>query len=394
MISTSRRADAIQLPIIPVVADWIRAHPGTLSLGQGVAGYGPPPEAWDEIRRLDREPLLHRYQPVGGLPELVDALQNDLARRLGIRPDPARDLMITAGANAAFLQVILAICDPGDEVILPLPYYFNQEMALAVASVRPVLVPSNAGYLPDVERLGAAVSARTRAIVTVSPNNPSGSVYPPALLRDINSLCGDRGLFHISDETYERFTFDGNSHASPSSLPGAERHTISLFSFSKTYGFASWRVGCAVFPVLLREALRKIQDTHIICPPVISQLAALGCLRAGDAWVAGRIQEVAAIRHEVLHRLREAADVLCPGPAEGAFYLLVRIDTALEGTELTRRLIADHLVAVIPGSAFGITEGCTLRVAYGALTPETARAGIARLVEGVLTATSKGGASR
>lgn len=390
-ISPSRRAAAVQLPIIPVVADWIRSHPGTLSLGQGVAGYEPPPEAWRELERLHREPLLHRYQPVGGLPELVEGLQTKLARVNGIRVGSGADvasetgLMVTAGSNAAFLQIILAICDPGDEVILPVPYFFNQEMALTMTGVRPVLVPGGADHQPDPDRIAAAITSRTRAVVTVSPNNPSGAVLDEAALREINRRCAERGIHHISDEAYEAFVHDGARHVSPGAFADAAGHTISLFSFSKAYGFASWRIGYAVVPATLLEPLRKIQDTNLICPPVVSQLAALGCLRAGDAWVADRVREVSAVRERVLEGLRDIDDLAEFGAPRGAFYVLLRLRTRADPLELTRRLIAEHRVAVIPGSAFGFgpDDPCHLRVAYGALERATATEAIGRLTQGL-----------
>ena len=379
----SARAMALQLPIIPQVAAWIREFPGTLSLGQGIAGYPPPVEAQAEIRRLASEPLLHRYQAVAGLPELVDALRQTLSRRQGPSVADHRSLMITAGANAGFLQVIHAITDPGDEVLLPVPCFFNHEMAVAMSGARPVLVRSDSRLHPDPEAIAAAITPRTRAVVTVSPNNPTGAVFPEAVLREINDLCGRRGLYHISDETYDRFVYEGARHVSPATFPGASEYTITLSSFSKTYGFASWRVGWALFPAVLDEAMTKIQDTNLICPPVVSQLAALGCLRAGEAWVEDRVREMAATRQRVLAGLAGLEGRVTVVPAEGAFYAMLQVRTPLVSLELTRRLIAEHRVAVIPGSAFGLHGECFLRVAFGALDPGRVEEAIGRLVAGL-----------
>lgn len=379
----SARACAVSAPIIPQVADWIRTHPGTLSLGQGVAGYPPPSEVWQEVERLRSEPLMNRYQPVGGLPQLIDSLEDKLRVCNGMPATPDRSVMVTAGANAAFQQVILAICDPGDDVILPLPWYFNQEMALTLASVRAVAVRSNDRYLPDVNAIRQAITSRTRAVVTVSPNNPTGAVYSRDCLQEINDLCRERGLFHISDETYEAFTFDGARHVSPGGFPGATSHTVSLFSFSKAYGLASWRIGYVAFPTVLLDSMRKIQDTLLICPPVVSQFAALGCLKAGESWLAGRMNEVRKTRERVLEGLRGLEPMATIGPADGAFYVFLRLNYSGDVMELTRRLIAEHGVAVIPGTAFGLTKDPCLRVAYGALTPDTAKDGVGRLVRGL-----------
>ncbi|MFO1461791.1 MAG: pyridoxal phosphate-dependent aminotransferase [Verrucomicrobiota bacterium] len=380
---TSGRARSVQAPIIPQVAEWIRSHPGTLSLGQGIAGYPPPPEALAEVARLHTEPQLHRYQPVEGLPELLEALWIKLSRDNGIRPGPDQVLMVTAGANVAFQQIILALCDPGDEVILPLPYYFNQDMALALANVRTVCVPGDRRLHPDVDALSRAITPRTRAIVTVSPNNPTGAVYPEETLRAVNELCQSRGLLHISDETYEDFTHDGIRHLSPGSFPGASGHTVSLFSLSKAYGFASWRMGYVVYPAELRDAMRKIQDTLLICPPVVSQLAAIGCLKAGKPWLRERLASVADVRHRVLAQLEGLHDLAQWPAADGAFYVYLRLPGGGDPMDLARRLIEHHRVAVIPGTAFGETRECTLRVAYGALTPEGAEEGLSRLVGGL-----------
>ncbi|MCX6951848.1 MAG: aminotransferase class I/II-fold pyridoxal phosphate-dependent enzyme, partial [Verrucomicrobia bacterium] len=246
----SVRLRTTQTPIIPVVADLIRAHPGTISLGQGVVNYGPPRAALEQIARFLAEPGNHKYQPVSGIPALVAAIEEKLAAENGIPIGPAHGnrTMVTAGGNQAFMNAVLAIADPGDEFILPTPYYFNHEMAVTMASCRPVLVPTDANHQLDLAALRAAITPRTRAILTVSPNNPTGAVYPEAALRAVSALCAEHGLFHLHDEAYEYFTYEGARHFSPASIPGSAAHTVSLFSMSKAYGFASWRIGWVVYP--------------------------------------------------------------------------------------------------------------------------------------------------
>jgi aspartate/methionine/tyrosine aminotransferase len=383
----SRRLQAVQTPIIPVIAELIRASPGTISLGQGVVNYGPPPAASVQIARFLSEPENHKYQATSGLPDLVEALTRKLSSENGVETGTGHGnrLMVTAGGNQAFFNAALAILDPGDEVILPVPYYFNHEMAIGMANARPVLVPTDENYQLDVDAIRAAITPRTRAILTVSPNNPSGAVYPEAALRAVNALCAEHGLFHISDEAYEYFTYDEARHFSPASIPGAAAHTISLYSMSKAYGFASWRIGWVVFPETLEAAMRKIQDTVIICPPVISQYAALGALSEGRAFVQQKVKKLAKTRAMVKSELsvlqqEGLADV--PNAA-GALYYLLRLKSSLAPLDYARRLIEEHRVAVIPGDAFGLTQGCHLRVAYGALQAETAAEGVGRLVAGV-----------
>ena len=383
----SNRLRAVQTPIIPAIADLIRANPGTISLGQGVVNYGPPGVVEAEIARFLAEPDNHKYQGTAGLPSLLDRITEKLARDNGFHVGAAHGngVIVTAGGNQAFLNTALAILDPGDEVILPVPYYFNHEMAIAMANARPVLVPTDADFQLDLDAIRAAITPRTRAIVTVSPNNPSGVVYPESALRAVNALCTETGLFHISDEAYEYFTYDGARHFSPASIPGAQAHTISLYSMSKAYGFASWRIGWMVFPAVLEPALRKIQDTLIICPPVIAQYAAAGALAAGPSFVREKVAALAKTRAMVQRELAalEADGLAEVPPAEGAFYYLLRINSDLAPLPYVTRLIREHKVAVIPGDAFGLDRGCSLRVAYGALQPATATKGMGRLVQGI-----------
>lgn len=380
----SLRVRAVQAPIIPIVADLIRSCPGTISLGQGVVNYGPPPAAQERIAEFLANPANHKYQGVAGLPDLIAAIQAKLAAENGITVDTASRVIVTVGGNQAFMNAVLAIADPGDEFILPTPYYFNQEMAVTLANCRPVLVPTDREYQLDVAALRAATTPRTRAIVTVSPNNPTGAVYREADLREVNRLCAERGLYHIHDEAYEYFTYDGVKAFSPASLSGSAGHTISLYSLSKSHGFASWRIGWMVIPAHLEAAIRKIQDTLLICPPVISQYAALGALRAGRPYVAEKLRDLARVRTSVQRALTQIPGCEVP-PVAGAFYFLLRLATPLDPMTVTERLVREHGVAVIPGNAFGLTQGCHVRVAYAALPEAAILEGIGRLTTGLTT---------
>jgi aspartate/methionine/tyrosine aminotransferase len=380
--TSSRRANGVQLPIIPTVAGWIAETPGAISLGQGVAYYGPPPQAMQVLDRFSSTPGSHPYKPDAGLPELRKAFEEKLRTENGIDAPFERRIIVTAGANQAFFNAVLAICDPGDEVVLLTPYYFNHEMAIALASCRAVCVPTDGNFHPRVGAIEAALTPRTRAIVTVSPNNPTGVVYSRETLSEINRLCSRRGIYHISDEAYEYFTYDGAAHFSPGSL-GGEDHTISLYSFSKAYGMASWRVGFLVAPAHLFDDLIKIQDTVIICAPAVSQAVALEALRIGRGYCHRHLESIARVRQQVLERLSSVPDLLTIPPSQGAFYFLAKVRTSMGDLPLTERLVRNHKVAVIPGGTFGVTEGCCLRIAYGSLKLETAIEGVDRLTEGL-----------
>jgi aspartate/methionine/tyrosine aminotransferase len=379
----SLRMQSVQTPIIPVVGEWIRANPGTISLGQGVAWYGPPPEAAEYIRRFLADGQNHKYKLVQGIPELLEAIERKLAADNGIRIGNDQRIVVTAGANMGFVNAVLAITDPGDEIILNLPYYFNHEMAITMADCKAVCVPTDENYQLRPDLLERAITGRTRAVVTISPNNPTGCVYPEESLRQVNEICRRHDLYHISDEAYEYFTYDGARHFSPGAIEGSSSHTISLFSLSKAYGFASWRIGWMVIPERLFTPVRKIQDTILICPPVVSQWAAVGAMRAGRAYCETKLCVTREVRRLVLQRLQEARDLVTVPRADGAFYFLLRIRTDMDPMRLAQRLIEEYRVAVIPGTTFGIRDQCLLRVGYGALEEQTASQGIGRLVQGL-----------
>jgi aspartate/methionine/tyrosine aminotransferase len=377
-----RTITSVQTPIIPVIGEWMRNTPGTLSLGQGMVSYPPPTAALQAIRDFGTRAEDHLYgSPLGNesLLELIEAKlnnENHMDCASGYR------VMVTAGSNMAFLNILLAVADPGDEIILPLPYYFNQEMAVRMLNCTPVPVPTDAHYQLQLDALRAAITEKTRAIVTVSPNNPSGAVYPEAALRAVNQLCREHDLYHISDEAYEYFTYDSARHFSPGSISGAEHHTISLYSLSKAYGFASWRVGYMVIPEALLPSLLKVQDTNLICPPLITQNAAIGALETGSSYCKTRLQQLAKIRTQVTAHLQSLSGVQVIA-TEGAFYFLLKLDTEKNDLQLVKSLISDFKIAVIPGCAFGLNDGCYLRVSYGMLDGDTANIAMHRLIDGL-----------
>ncbi len=383
VLTASRRLQHVQTPIIPEVAAWINSSPGTLSLGQGVVFYPPPEAALQRARQVGNDFAYHIYGDVTGIPELRTAITTRLEQENGIAISAERRIVVTAGSNMAFLNAILAITDPGDEVILLKPYYFNHEMAITMLGCNAVCVDCDDDYQPDLDAISAAIGKRTRAIVTVSPNNPTGAVYPEPVLTAINHLCREKGLFHISDEAYEYFTWDGDQHFSPASIPGAEQYTIALYSLSKAFGFASWRIGYMLIPAELESAVTKVQDTNLICATRVSQEAAVAALQTGRAYCDDQRQQIEIVRESMLAGFTSLADVCELPRTTGAFYFLAKLHTELTALSVVQRLIKEHGIAVIPGETFGLHNACYLRIAYGALTPDKARPAIDRLVNGI-----------
>ena len=386
MKTASNRINGVQTPIIPTIAAMVRANPGTISLGQGVVSYGPPADAVAALPSLMADPALNKYQAVTGIAPLVDAIKGKLLAENGYRVDGQSEIMVTAGSNSAFLTAVLAIADPGDELILPTPYYFNQEMAIRMCGCTPVLVPTRSDWQLDIDALARAITPRTRAIVTLSPNNPTGAVYPEQDLRAVNALCAQHGIYHFSDEAYEYFTYEGARHFSPASIPGAHEHTLSFYSFSKNYGMASWRVGYVVYPLALSEAMNKVQDTNLICAPVASQLLAAESLKKGRAIVDPQIDALARVRRTVHESLASLGDLIEFPRTEGAFYVLMKLPGVDDALAFNRAMVERHKVATIPGFAFGLTDTKTAnyqRLSYGALDAASVAEGVQRFVAAV-----------
>ena len=383
------RMEGVDTPIIPTIAAFVRNNPGTISLGQGVVNYGPPPQAIAALPSLMGDGSLHKYLGVSGHPGFIEAIHNKLAQENQIKLGTDAMVMVTAGSNMAFLNSVLAVADPGDEFILPMPFYFNQEMAIRMCGCIPVPVPTHADWSLDVAAMAAAITPRTRAILTVSPNNPTGAVYSEASLRAVNALCAQHGIYHFSDEAYEYFTYEGAKHFSPASIPGAMKHTLSFYSMSKNYGMASWRVGYVVFPANLFDAMNKVQDTNLICAPMPSQLLALEALKLGRNWVEPKVKALSEVRQTVYKTLEDLGDLVQFPQTQGAFYVLMKLPGLAQGIqaiEFNRVMTEKFKVASIPGFAFGLTntqEANYQRLSYGALEAASVAEGVQRYVAAV-----------
>lgn len=370
---------AVQPPVIQELHEAFT--PDTLSLAQGVPFFPPPKKALSTLGRRLKEQKYHIYSGDAGLPELRWALTEKLREENGLEL-LAEQVMVTAGANQAFVNAALAVAEAGDEMILLAPYYFNHEMALRMLGIEPVIVPCGPDYLPDPQTVREAVGPRTRALVTISPNNPTGAVYPKALLQELNRLCGDLGIFHISDETYEYFTHREEPHHSPGA--GTDyQNTINLYSFSKAYGMSGWRLGYMSYPAELHPELLKIQDTFVICASVASQLLGLECLKLGRAYLEPHLPRLRAARKVMLELAGDLEGLTGIPDASGGYYLYLQVDSLLSGREMAFHLLKRHDLAVVPGDAFGSTDGCYLRLSYGTVSPEDAGEGMRRLAAGI-----------
>jgi aspartate/methionine/tyrosine aminotransferase len=338
-----------------------------ISLGQAVPSFAPLPGALAAARAALDEPATHLYSPDAGLLALREAWAAHLGR-WGLSVDPAREIIFTPGANQAFTLAMLTLLEHGDRVLLPAPYYLNHDGAVRMTGGVPVEIPLDpaAGFAPRLADVAPYLDGDARALVLVTPNNPTGAVYDPAELVAIGRACAARGIAVITDETYQYFTYPPARHFSLASVPDLRPHVITLGSFSKTFGMTGWRLGYLAGPPDVVAAALKVQDALVICAPTITQKAVLGALPELDAAMPARLA-VLAERRDVLAHWLARMPRLDWQPTHGALFAFVRVRGCADSAALAREILERAHVVVVPGSAFGRHgEGC-LRLAYGAV---------------------------
>lgn len=341
-----------------------------LNLGQAVLGLPPPQAALEAVRRYMDETTVHAYTPDPGADVVRQAVAEFATRYKGVNCQP-ESVMMTCGANQAYANAIFTLTDPGDEVILLGPYYFDHAFAVQLASARPVKVdlPIRGPHVPlDVEAIEAALTPATRVVSLVAPANPSGTTYTRESLRRLVELCHRRRLWLISDETYDLLTFDGEPHVSPASLPGAER-VIITGSFSKTFALAAWRLGYLLGPPDFIEEAIKVQDAFVVCAPVPSQMAGLAALGAVDDFVPEAVAELTRRRGALLAGLDAVSylDAVVPG---GATFVMARLPEGQSDMDAALAILDRAGVITVPGSAFGEAGHGWVRLSFGNLSSE------------------------
>lgn len=336
----------------------------------------PVPEA---VIRATSEALAAgrtRYSASAGLPELRAALSRKLEEVNGVAAAP-EDILVTNGAKQAVYEVLQALCEPGDEVLIPAPCWVTFPESVKLAGGVPVLVPAGPDHQLDLAALERAVTARTRAIILNTPNNPTGAVYPEAALRAVAALAERRGLAIVSDEAYEALVYDGERHVSVASLPGAAARTVTIQTFSKSFAMTGFRVGFAAGPADLLRAAARVHGHVTGNACTFAQHGALAALGLGEAhrsaWRAAH-EKRRDLAFELGSRLFE-----CVKPRGGLFLLADarrHLGRFADSEALAAHLLVKGRVAVVPGSAFG-AEGF-LRLSFSA-SEASLREGFARL---------------
>ncbi|XP_019425116.1 PREDICTED: uncharacterized protein LOC109333994 [Lupinus angustifolius] len=378
----SRRALETNMPIMVRMQELLRGAKNAVSLAQGVVYWQPPKQALEKVKELVWEPSISRYGADEGIPELRAALVKKLRLQNNLHKS---SVMVTAGANQAFVNLVLTLCDAGDSVVMFAPYYFNAYMSFQMTGVTNILVgPGSAETLyPDADWLEKILSETKpvpKLVTVVNPGNPSGTYIPEPLLKRIADLCKNAGSWLLVDNTYEYFMYDGLKHTC---VEG--NHIVNIFSFSKAYGMMGWRVGYIAYPSEvegLGTQLLKVQDNIPICASIISQYLALYSLELGPEWVRERVETLVKNREIVLEALSPLGEGSVKG-GEGAIYLYAKLPEGrgYDDFEVVHWLANRHGVAVIPGSACGSSGN--LRISFGGLTESDCKAAAERLKNGL-----------
>ena len=309
----------------------------------------------------------HLYGPVLGMPDLRTALAANWTRHYGA-PVAADHIAITSGCNEAYAAVLSTLTTEGDEVILPVPYYFNHRMWNDMAGLKTVGLPTGPDLIPDADHAAALITPRTRAIVLVTPNNPGGVEYPPETLRAFRDLARARGITLIVDETYRDFhSRDGAPHDLLSDPDWADC-VVQLYSFSKAYRLTGHRVGAVIASPARLAEVEKFLDTVTICPSQIGQIGALWGLQNLDAWLAGERAEILARRAAVQAAFPPLAAQGWQLLGCGAYFAYVAHPFALSSPELARDLVREAGLLMLPGTMFSPEDMASgarqLRIAF------------------------------
>jgi aspartate aminotransferase len=308
------------------------------------------------------------YAPSRGIPELLAAIAEKLAKDNGIDVEPGTGVVVTPSAKHALFAALVTILDPGDELLLPTPSWVSYAAMAALADARPVRVELSAadGFRISREVLERHVTERTKAIVVNTPNNPTGSVLTAAEAAVVAEFATAHDLFVVTDEIYEKIVYDGHRHVSIAALDGCAERTLTVNGFSKAYAMTGWRLGyVAGDPAVIGHVLKTVQHT-VGCAATFAQRAAVTALAGPQDEVDAMAAEYAARRSLVVDGLNQLPGVRCSAP-DGAFYAFADIrGTGLDSAGFTTWALTEAGVAVTPGSAFGPGGEGHVRLSFAA----------------------------
>jgi aspartate aminotransferase len=319
-----------------------------------------------------------KYTPSSGIPELRQAAADKFKRDNGLIYKPSQ-IIISCGGKHSCCNVILAVCDPGDEVIIPAPYWLSYPEMARLAEARPVIIETSdkTEFKVTPAQLRAALTPRTRLFILNSPSNPTGSLYTREEIKALGDLCVERGVLIMSDEIYEKLVYDGAEHTSVASFsPRHYEHTILVHGLAKAYSMTGWRIGLTAAPEPIAKAIDAIQSHSTSNPTSFAQKGAVAALNGPQDHLPVWLAEFARRRAYAWKKLNSIPGISCVN-AKGAFYLFPNISgTGLKSMEFCAQLLEKQKVAAVPGIAFGADD--YIRLSY-ATSMENIEKGLERI---------------
>lgn len=354
-------------PPIPSVLAWSRAYDGSrgerINLSQAVPGYPTHPDMLRWLGEMASRQEFTGYGDIEGEPELRETYAAHASEVYGAKLTPA-NIHITSGGNQAFMSLIMSVANAGEAVALPMPFYFNHDTTLAMLGIRSIPVPCDASFLPDMDAVRKVAESGIRALVLVTPNNPTGAVYPPDLLSEIFEVCRKNGVWLILDETYRDFLpSNGGAPHKLLDVTGWEKNLALIYSFSKSYCIPGHRLGAITAGADMVDQVAKVMDNLQICAPRSPQAAVAKAIPALAAWRKSN-------NDEINRRAIAMKDVMTRLPkweisAIGAYFAYVKHPfRGAESEAVAEKLAREYGVVCLPGAYFGEGQEDYLRFAF------------------------------
>lgn len=339
--------------------------PDIISLGVGEPDFTPPQHILEAAKRALDRGLTH-YPPTTGIWELREALVEKARHNYGLSYDPDNEVLVTVGGTQAIYLALQALINPGDELLIPDPGFLCYEPSVLMAGGTPVFMPllEKNGFKIEEEDVMSQITKKSRMMIINSPNNPTGAVLSHGDLAKLAKLAVERDMFVISDEVYEKITYDGARHYCLATFPGMRERTLVVGSFSKTYAMTGFRVGYVYGPKELIAPMMLVHQYCVACVNGPAQYAALEALKGPQGFVREMVAEFDKRRRLLYSRLNEIEGFRCSLP-KGAFYIFANIeDFQMPSEKLTELLVSQGRVITVPGSAFGKHGEGYLRFSY------------------------------
>ena len=327
--------------------------PGLINLGSGTPDFLPPQHVFDAMHEAINQGNI-QYTSWMGIPPLREAIAEKLKTENGIEYDPATEILVTSGAQEALMVTLMTLLDPGDNALTPSPHYdeYTRDARILGGELIPVATTPESNFTINVDDLEAAITPKTKALVVVTPNNPTGTVLPESVLKDIAALAQKRDLMVVSDEIYEYYVYDDHKHVSFASLDAMRDRTITINSFSKSFAMTGLRLGYVAAPEPIMKAMLPFHHAMMICANAVTQYGGLAVMSQPRDWFQENLKEYDRRRHLWVDALGKIG--LPYSDPQGAYYVFIDIrPTGLSSAEFVSRAREEARLVFQPGTIGG-----------------------------------------